>query len=138
MSEERSTGTRDFLGYGQRPPAVEWPGRQRVAVSFVVNFEEGAEFSLGDGDGRNQAVYEVIDQQGVHDPCIETHFEYGTRVGYWRIAELFDRFEGKFTLSSCGKAVEVSPWLARDAMARGHEVSAHGYRWESHAGMSEA
>ncbi|VTU25154.1 putative urate catabolism protein [Variovorax sp. SRS16] len=109
-----------------------------MAVSFVVNFEEGAEFSLGDGDGRNEAVYEVIDQQGVHDPCIETHFEYGTRVGYWRIAELFDRYEGKFTLSSCGKAVEVSPWLARDALARGHEVSAHGYRWESHAGMSEA
>lgn len=129
--------SRDFLGYGNKLPAVRWPQDQRVAVSFVVNFEEGSEFTLSGGDTHNEAVYEVIDRQEVNDPCIETHFEYGTRVGYWRIAELFDRYGGQFTLSSCGRAVETSPWLARDAVQRGHEVSAHGYRWETHAGLSE-
>ena len=101
---------------------VRWPGNERVAVSFVVNFEEGAEFTLSGGDTQNEAVYEVTDRQNLPDPCIESHFEYGTRVGYWRIAELFDRYKGRFTLSSCGRAVEVSPWLARDAATRGHEV----------------
>ena len=137
MTESNASNSRDFLGYGDRLPPIAWPDGQRLAVSFVVNFEEGAEFSVGAGDAFNEAVYEVIDRQEVRDPCIESHFEYGTRVGWRRIAALFDRFEGKFTLSACGRAVEVSPWLARDALARGHEVSAHGYRWESHAGMSQ-
>ncbi len=137
MNINTPSSERDFLGYGNRLPDIRWPANARVAVSFVVNFEEGAEFSVGDGDPRNEAVYEVIDRQEVHDPCIESHFEYGTRVGWWRIAELFSRFGGQFTLSACGRAVEVSPWLARDAVERGHEVSAHGYRWETHAGLAE-
>ena len=128
---------RDFFGYGKTPPSVKWPKGKRVAVSFVLNFEEGGEFSMADGDNSNEAVYEVIDRQAQIDPCIDSHFEYGTRVGYWRIAELFDRFEVPFTLSSCGRAVERSPWLVRDAVDRGHEISAHGYRWERHVSMDE-
>lgn len=129
-------GVRDFQGYGRQLPAVRWPGEARAAVSFVVNFEEGAEWSVADGDSRNEAVYEVIDQRAGWDPCIDSHFEYGTRTAWWRVAALFGRFGVPFTLSACGRAVERSPWLAQDAVARGHEVSAHGYRWESHAGMS--
>jgi peptidoglycan/xylan/chitin deacetylase (PgdA/CDA1 family) len=101
-----------------------------------MNFEEGAEFSVADGDARNEGVYEVIDPRTGWDPCIDSHFEYGTRTAWWRIADTFDRYQAPFTLSSCGRAVERSPWLAQDAVARGHEVSAHGYRWQSHAGMS--
>ena len=135
--------TRDLQGYGQHVPNIRWPqqereGVSRVAVSFVLNFEEGAEFSVTDGDDHNEAVYEVTDQQRVADACIDSHFEYGTRVGYWRIAELFDKFGVPFTLSACGRAVERSPWLARDVVQRGHEVSAHGYRWEKHIEMDEA
>lgn len=129
---------RDFQGYGNQLPAVRWPERARVAVSFVVNFEEGAEFSITDGDARNEAVYEAIDRQDTADPCIDSHFEYATRTAWWRIADLFDRYGVPFTLSSCGRAVERNPWLAKDAVARGHEVAAHGYRWETHAGMSES
>jgi peptidoglycan/xylan/chitin deacetylase (PgdA/CDA1 family) len=127
--------SRDFQGYGQHLPRVAWPGGARVAVSFVLNFEEGAEWSVADGDSRNEAVYEVIDQRAGWDPCIDSHFEYGTRTAWWRVADLFQRFEVPFTLSSCGRAVERSPWLAQDAVARGHEVSAHGWRWQSHADM---
>jgi len=136
MEREKLATPRDFAGYGRNLPRIRWPNGHRIAVSFVVNFEEGAEFSISGGDIRNEAVYEVIDRLDILDPCIDSHFEYGTRVGYWRIADLFERFGGKFTLSSCGRAVEVSPWLAQDAIARGHEVSAHGYRWQSHADMS--
>ena len=128
---------RNFRGYGQHLPAVRWPGTARVAVSFVVNFEEGGEFSITDGDARNEAVYEVIDRQETADPCIDSHFEYGTRTAWWRIADLFDKYGVPFTLNSCGRAVERNPWLAQDAVARGHEVSAHGYRWQTHAGMDE-
>ncbi|MES2282002.1 MAG: polysaccharide deacetylase family protein [Pseudomonadota bacterium] len=134
MSE---TTRRDLKGYGQQLPGIRWPEGARVAVSFVVNFEEGAEFSMSEGDSCNEAVYEVTDPQTVADPCIDSHFEYGTRVGYWRVAELFGRFGVPFTLSACGRAVERSPWLAQDAVERGHEVSAHGYRWEKHLKMDE-
>jgi len=126
---------RDFLGYGSAVPTVAWPGGRRVAVSFVVNFEEGAELSMADGDARNESVYEVIDGQPRIDPCIDSHFEFGTRVGWGRIAGLFQRFGVPFTLSTCGRAAERLPWLVQQAVQQGHEVAAHGWRWESPAGL---
>lgn len=128
---------RDFRGYGSRPVDPRWPGEARLALSFVLNFEEGAEFSVRDGDPINEAVYEVTDRRNGPDPCIDSHFEYGTRAGWWRIMELFARYGFPLTVSACGRAVQRSPELARDAVARGHEISAHGWRWESHADMEE-
>jgi allantoinase len=131
--------SRDFRGYGDAPPHPRWPGDARVAVSLVVNVEEGAELALSAGDERNESRYEVVDEVvGAVDPCMESHFEYGTRAGYWRIMALLGRFGVPATVSACARALERSPWLARDALARGHEIACHGYRWESHAGMSEA
>jgi peptidoglycan/xylan/chitin deacetylase (PgdA/CDA1 family) len=130
---------RDFRGYGSRPPDPQWPGGARVAVSVVVNFEEGAELSLAAGDPRNESDYEVVHEQVGHpDPCMESHYDYGTRAGYWRIMAVLDGHGVKGTLNACGRAVALSPWLARDAAARGHEVACHGWRWESHAAMDEA
>jgi len=129
---------RDLIGYGGKPPAIRWPNSAAVAVSFVVNFEEGAEFTISGGDDHNEAIYEVVHRLDSADPCIESHFEYGTRAAWWRIMDLFDRFDAKATVSACGLAVQRSPHLARDAVTRGHEVSAHGWRWQSHADMSEA
>ena len=128
---------RNFEGYGRHPPAVRWPEDRALAVSFVVNFEEGAEFSIADGDPHNEAVYEVIDRQAQADPCIDSHFEFGSRVGWWRVADLFNLYDMHFTLSACGRAVERLPWLAQDAARRGHEVSAHGWRWQTAAGLAE-
>ena len=112
---------RDFKGYGGRPPAVRWPGGGGLAVSFVLNFEEGAEFSVADGDERNEAVYEVIDPRPGWDPCIDSHFEYGTRAAWWRIANLFERYNAPMTLSACGRAVErtVATTRATAAWGRG-------------------
>ena len=129
---------RDLAGYRGKPPDPRWPGGARVAVSLVVNFEEGGEFAVSDGDPVNEGIYEATHRLEGPDPCVESHFEYGTRAAWWRIMDLFDTYGVKVTVSSCGRAVERSPELARDAVARGHEVSAHGWRWESHAGMGEA
>jgi allantoinase len=130
---------RDLAGHGATPPDPRWPGGARIAVSFVLNFEEGAEFSVAEGDARNEGVYEVIDRlDGIPDPCLESHFDYGTRAGWWRIMREFESSGVPCTVSSCGRAVERSPQFAADAVRRGHEVSAHGWRWESHATMGEA
>lgn len=130
---------RDLEGYGAHPPHPHWPGDARVAVSFVLNLEEGAELSIAEGDRHNEAVYEVIDRlDGVPDTCLQSHFDYGTRVGWWRIMDVLERFGAPCTVSACGQAVLRSPALAQDAVRRGHEVSAHGWRWESHVRMSEA
>jgi peptidoglycan/xylan/chitin deacetylase (PgdA/CDA1 family) len=129
---------RDFVGYGRHIPQARWPGEARVAVSFVVNFEEGAEFAISEGDSANESIYEVTHRvETTADLCLDSHFEYGARAGWWRVMNVFDDHRAKATVSACGRAVERTPELARDAVERGHEVSAHGWRWESHAGMSE-
>jgi len=129
---------RDFLGYGRDKPNARWPGDARVAVSIVVNFEEGSEFAVSEGDDRNEAIYEVEHRLvDLPDLCLDSHFEYGARAGWWRVMDVLDAHGVKATVSACGRAVERLPALAQDAIARGHEIAAHGWRWESHAGLSE-
>src|SRR4051812_4003482 len=131
--------SRDLAGYGRTPPDPRWPEGARLALSFVVNVEEGAELSLASGDERNEFVPETRQlAEGAPDPCMETHFAYGSRVGLWRIVELLDCFGVAATFSCCGRAVAVTPALAAAPAAAGHEVSAHGWRWEMHANMPEA
>ncbi len=85
---------RDFYGYGPNPPDAKWPGGARVAVSLVLNIEKGAALTVSSGDERNESRHE-IDQEiiGTRDFALESHFEYGSRVGYWRIIRLFDQFK---------------------------------------------
>ncbi len=131
--------TRNLLGYAGQPPHPHWPGGAKLAVSVVVNVEEGAEFSLLSGDDRNEMMPEtgrIV--QGAPDLCMESQFDYGVRAGLWRLLDLLDRFGVKATFSCCGRAVAHTPQLAAQPAARGHEISAHGWRWESHAGMDEA
>ncbi len=130
---------RDFRGYGGCPPKVVWPGGARLAVSLVVNVEEGAELSIGQGDEANEGTYEVVDPiDGVRDLCMESHFEYGPRAGWPRIRAMLARFGVPATLNANGRALALSPWIAEEAVADGHEVAAHGWRWERHAHMGEA
>ena len=87
---DSSEQQRDFRGYGSNPPDPEWPGGARVAVSLVLNIETGAELSLADGDERNESLYEINELvEGVPDPCLASHFDYGPRVGYWRIMRVY-------------------------------------------------
>jgi allantoinase len=125
---------RNLRGYGETPPNVRWPNGAQLAVSLVVNVEEGAELSLADGDERNESIHEIREEVvDAVDLCMETHFAYGTRQGYRRIADAFDDYGAKATFSCCGRAAERSPWLIRDAVTRGHEASCHGWRWETMA-----
>ncbi len=130
---------RDFSGYRGRYPALRWPGDKGLAVSFVLNVEEGAEFALSAGDERNEGRHEVNHEiVGVPDLCMESQFEYGARVGYWRITRMLMEAGVPLTLNACGRALEATPWVAADAVAQGFEICCHGWRWESHAGMPEA
>lgn len=132
------SNTRDFRGYGGDPPDPKWPDRARVAVSLVMNLEAGSELSLADGDERNETVYEIIEPvEGAPNYCLSSHFDYGPRVGYWRIMRMLERFEAPCTVSAAGRAIERSPWLAKYSVERGHEISCHSYRWERHAEMQE-
>jgi allantoinase len=128
--------TQDFYGYGPNPPDITWPNSARVAVSFVVNVEEGAQLSRSAGDERNESVYETREEVvGAPDPCMDSHYGYGPRKGYWRIVRALEKHGISATLSTCGRAAEVCPWLIKDAVQRGHEIACHGWRWETHAHM---
>jgi allantoinase len=129
---------RDLKGYDGNYPAVRWPGDARVAVSFVLNIEEGAELAVSAGDERNETVHEAVQQIiGAPDLCMESHFEYGARVGYRRIADVADSHGVPLTLNACGRALEATPWIGADATRRAYEVCCHGWRWEAHANMEE-
>src|SRR4029077_5049489 len=118
QSPQSGTRTRDLLGYAGSPPDPRWPGGARVAVSIVVNFEEGAEFSVTDGDPENEAVYEIEQRlAGRSDPAIDSHFEYGSRAGWWGIMEGAGRgvnpthalsAQAAFRMPSCWSAVTPS------------------------------
>jgi allantoinase len=135
----KETVDRDFGGYREGVPEVQWPGGARLAVSVVVNIEEGAELSIGAGDESNEFVYEAVERvEGLRDLCMESHFEYGTRAGWPRLREVLHRYGVEVTCSTSGRALAYSPWLGAEAHLDGHEVSAHGWRWESHVGMDES
>jgi len=139
VAEPVPDGGRDFAGYRGRPPLVRWPGGAQLALSLVVNVEEGAELSIGMGDEINESVYEVVERvEGVRDLCMESHYEYGTRAGWPRIRALLKDLGVAATLNANGRALALSPWIAEEAVADGHEISAHGWRWERHVHMDEA
>ena len=129
---------RDFAGWRHGVPDVRWPGGAGLAVSVVVNVEEGAELSVGDGDERNEGIYEATEEvTGAPDPCMESHFEYGPRAGWPRIRDALRERGVPATLNACGRALDRTPWIAAEAVADGHEVAAHGWRWERHVHMAE-
>jgi peptidoglycan/xylan/chitin deacetylase (PgdA/CDA1 family) len=130
--------TRELRGYAGKYPKVKWPKNARVAVSVVLNIEEGAELLVSAGDERNETIYEAIQKiEGAPDLALESHFEYGARVGYWRIADAADAARVPLTLNACARALEATPWIGEDGVKRGYGLQCHGWRWEAHAGMEE-
>ncbi|MDP3546734.1 MAG: polysaccharide deacetylase family protein, partial [Phreatobacter sp.] len=127
--------TRDLVGYGGHWPDIRWPNGARLAVSLNVNFEEGAELQVGDGDPVSERLGEVISvvEPGTRDRGQEQIFAYGTRAGLWRMLDALERTRLASTFLFCGRAVERAPDLARAATARGHEAAVHGWRWRPHA-----
>ncbi len=126
---------RDLEGYAGSWPDFTWPNGRRLAVSVVINFEEGAELQVGDGDARSESMGEVISvvPAGKRDQGQEQIFGYGTRAGLWRMLDGLDDSAIRATIFFCGRAVERSPALAKAVVARGHEPAVHGWRWRPHA-----
>ena len=128
---------RDLVGYGATPPHAHWPNQARVAVSLVLNLEEGSERAFTHGDDRNESIYDMIETiDNAPNLTMESHFDYGARAGYWRIARILEKYGATCTVNACAEALERNPGLAEDAVARGYEISCHGNRWASHLGMT--
>jgi peptidoglycan/xylan/chitin deacetylase (PgdA/CDA1 family) len=129
--------TRDFVGYGEHPPVVEWPNGARLAVSLCINYEEGSEWSWDD-DRCHENVGEVISTVPAEEPdiTIESFFEYGSRVGVWRLLDIVGEHEIPVTFYLCGLACERNPALPKAVIERGHEPCGHGYRWREGFKMS--
>jgi peptidoglycan/xylan/chitin deacetylase (PgdA/CDA1 family) len=121
---------RDFVGYGRYPPRIKWPGGAALAISIVVNYESGAEHSYPD-DGQNDAWGEYAEGAGeqARDLGTETHYEFGSRVGIWRLSRLFDRLGVPVSVGASALALERNPALGEWIVERGHEAIGHGYRW---------
>lgn len=132
---------RDFFGYGARPPDPKWPGSARLAVNFVLNFEEGSELSFPEGDGVSE--WGVSDSAGQaagtgRDLAAESMFEYGSRVGFWRLTRLFRERGLPLTVFGCALALERNPRAAAAIREAGYDVCCHGWRWVKHFELSEA
>ena len=132
---------RDLVGYGQRPPLAQWPAGARIAVQFVVNYEEGGENCVLHGDPASEAFLSEIvgaaPRPGQRHPSMESIYEYGSRVGVWRLLDLFSRYEIPLTVFGVAMALERNPAVAEAAMAAGHEICSHGYRWIDYRDVSE-
>jgi len=126
---------RDYVGYGAETPEVHWPGEATVALNIVVNFEEGSEYSHPAGDERNEGGAELPGwgMEAHHrDLFAESVFEYGSRVGIWRLLRLFDEYDVQATMFAAAVALERNPGVGEWIQRAGHDVCSHGWRWTEH------
>lgn len=135
-------GVRDLVGYGPDAPAVTWPGGARLAVNLVINYEEGAEYAFEHDDGRSDLGLLDIAQArlpaGVRDLAAESLFEYGSRVGVWRLFRLCESRGVPATVFAAALALERNPAVAAAIVRNGWDVAAHGWRWIAHTDLDEA
>lgn len=131
---------RDLVGYGAQPPDPCWPGGARLAVSFVLNYEEGGENTPLEGDPASEAfLHEVVGAPptvGRRNLNTESMFEYGSRVGFWRVHRIFEEQGLPLTVFAVGQALERNPGAARAMVAAGWEVASHGWRWIDYGELS--
>jgi peptidoglycan/xylan/chitin deacetylase (PgdA/CDA1 family) len=137
-----TTYARDVIGYGGKPPNPHWPNGARLALNFVLNYEEGSEPSIVDGDGRSESHAEgavgAPFGPGERDLAAETSFEYGSRAGFWRITRAFDERRIPLTVFACALALERNPPAARAIAERGYDICCHGWRWVQMFRLKEA
>ncbi len=133
---------RDLAGYGPNPPDASWPGGARLALQLVLNYEEGGENCVLHGDSSSEAfLSELIGadaREGVRHMSMESVYEYGSRVGVWRLKRLFDQYRVPVTVFAVGMAVERYPEPVQALHQAGHEICSHGYRWIDYQHVDEA
>ncbi|MGF1718858.1 allantoinase PuuE [Vibrio kyushuensis] len=125
--------SRDLIGYGQNPPHPHWPNNAKIAISFVLNYEEGGERCVLHGDEESEAFLSEIPSaqpiKGERHISMESIYEYGSRAGVWRVLRLFDEYEIPLTIFAVAMAIERYPDVAKAMVKAGHEICSHGYRW---------
>jgi peptidoglycan/xylan/chitin deacetylase (PgdA/CDA1 family) len=154
--DEKYDFPRDLVGYGEKSLNPQWPGGAKIAVSFVINYEEvcslrgrreldltsfqGAEHSVLNGDLHSESHFwegpsgvPKIQERAVN---IESEYDYGSRSGVWRLFRLFNKHNFKYTLYAVGKAIEDNPAVGISSVNNGHDVASHAYRWIDYANMS--
>ncbi|MEC8621517.1 MAG: allantoinase PuuE, partial [Pseudomonadota bacterium] len=133
---------RNLIGYGASPPQADWPGGARLALQFVLNFEEGGENSLLNGDRASEAfLSEIIGAEaleGTRHISMESIYDYGSRVGVWRLLNLFDRKQIPLTIFAVARAAEQNPDVIKAMINSGHEIASHGYRWINYQFIDES
>ncbi|MCR9214485.1 MAG: allantoinase PuuE [Proteobacteria bacterium] len=138
---EQTPYPRDLIGYGATPPNPQWPGKAKLALQFVLNYEEGGESSVLHGDEYSESLLsEIIGAQplkGVRHISMESLYEYGSRVGVWRLLRLFKEFDLPLTIFAVAMALERHPEVADAFIEAGHEVASHGYRWINYQEVPE-
>ena len=131
---------RDLIGYGANPPNAGWPNGARIAVQFVLNYEEGGESSVLHHDAASEVVLsEIIGAaafDGARHMSMESIYEYGSRAGVWRILDLFRQRQLPLTIFAVAMAAARNPNVIEAALADGHEIAAHGWRWINYHGVS--
>ena len=132
---------RDLVGYGRNPPHAQWPGQARIAVQFVLNYEEGGENATLHGDpGSEQFLSEMFNPPSFPDRhlTMEGIYEYGSRVGVWRILREFEKRGLPLTVFGVSMALQRHPELTSAFVELGHEIACHGWRWINYQQMDEA
>ncbi|QDL38826.1 allantoinase PuuE [Rhodoferax sediminis] len=132
---------RDLKGYGRNPPHAQWPGNARIAVQFVLNYEEGGENCVLHGDaGSEQFLSEMFNPASFPERHIsmEGIYEYGSRAGVWRILREFEKRGLPLTVFGVGMALQRHPEVASAVKELGHEIACHGWRWIHYQGVDEA
>ncbi|MBW8847233.1 MAG: allantoinase PuuE [Burkholderiales bacterium] len=131
---------RDLVGYGENPPHAQWPSGARVAVQFVLNYEEGGENSVLHGDaGSEQFLSEMFNPPSypVRHLSMEGIYEYGSRVGVWRLLKEFEQRALPLTVFGVGMALERSPEVTQAFVELNHEIASHGWRWVHYQNIDE-
>lgn len=127
------TYPRDLVGYGPNPPHANWPGGAKIAVQFVINYEEGGENSILHGDKGSEAFLSDMvgaqSRKGARAMAIESLYEYGSRAGFWRLHRLFQEFAMPVTVFGVASALEKNPVAVEVMLEAGWEIASHGYRW---------
>src|ERR1700704_4041618 len=133
---------RDMVGYGAEPPHAQWPGEARIALQFVINYEEGAENAISHGDPAAEAfLSEWVGAQptlGMRNMNMESLYEYGSRAGFWRLHRAFTARNLPVTVYGVAMALERNPSAVAAMLAADWEIATHGYRWIDYQYVAEA
>jgi len=132
---------RDLVGYGRNPPHPQWPGQARVALQFVLNYEEGGENNVLHGDPASETfLSEIIGAQAfpMRHMSMESLYEYGSRAGLWRLLRMFEERHLPLTVFGVAMALQRNPEAVAAFRELGHEIACHGLRWISYQNVDEA